>query len=88
MTRVESPGNLDRWPDAAGRLITLILTRCGLRITVTSADDTQPWVIERAFVREGDVLLPVDKLIEQAPVVGVEAVLPAAVAAYRAGSGR
>ncbi|MFJ8628406.1 hypothetical protein ACIRD3_36980 [Kitasatospora sp. NPDC093550] len=59
-----------------------------LRITVTSADDTQPWVIERAFVREGDVLLTVDKLIEQAPVVGVEAVLPAAVAAYRASSSR
>ncbi|WP_224283757.1 hypothetical protein [Streptomyces sp. LS1784] len=58
-----------------------------LRITVTSADDNQPWVIERAFVRERDVLLTVDKLIEQAPVVGVEAVLPAAVAAYRAAGG-
>ncbi|MFJ9459965.1 hypothetical protein ACIRST_33430 [Kitasatospora sp. NPDC101447] len=59
-----------------------------LRITVTASDDAQPWVTERAFVREGDVLLTVDKLIEQAPVVGVEAVLPAAVTAYRAGSGR
>lgn len=39
MTQVESPGNLDRWPDAAGRLITLILTRCGLRISSALALD-------------------------------------------------
>ncbi|WP_241002957.1 tyrosine-type recombinase/integrase [Streptomyces sp. CB01881] len=39
MTQVESPGNLDRWPDAAGRLVTLILTRCGLRISSALALD-------------------------------------------------
>jgi integrase len=33
MAQVEAPANLDRWPDPAGRLITLILTRCGLRIS-------------------------------------------------------
>ncbi len=33
MTQVESPANLDRWPDPAGRLVTLILIRCGLRIS-------------------------------------------------------
>ena len=33
MTQVEAPANLDRWPNPAGRLITLILTRCGLRIS-------------------------------------------------------
>jgi integrase len=33
MAQVEAPANLDRWPSAAGRLITLILTRCGLRIS-------------------------------------------------------
>ena len=33
MTQVEAPANLDRWPDPAGRLVTLILTRCGLRIS-------------------------------------------------------
>jgi integrase len=33
MTQVEAPANLDRWPSPAGRLITLILTRCGLRIS-------------------------------------------------------
>jgi site-specific recombinase XerD len=33
MAQLESPTNLDRWPTAAGRLITLILIRCGLRAT-------------------------------------------------------
>jgi integrase len=31
MTQVESPTNLDRWPHPHGRLLTLILIRCGLR---------------------------------------------------------
>lgn len=33
MAQVEAPANLDRWPSPAGRLVTLILTRCGLRIS-------------------------------------------------------
>lgn len=33
MTQIEAPANLDRWPNPAGRLITLILSRCGLRIS-------------------------------------------------------
>ena len=33
MAQVEAPGNLDRWPNPEGRLITLILIRCGLRAT-------------------------------------------------------
>jgi integrase len=33
MAQVEAPASLNRWPDPAGRLITLILTRCGLRIS-------------------------------------------------------
>jgi len=31
MTQVEAPANLDRWPHQQGRLLTLILIRCGLR---------------------------------------------------------
>ena len=31
MAQVEAPANLDRWPDPQGRLLTLILIRCGLR---------------------------------------------------------
>ena len=33
MAQIEAPANLDRWPNPAGRLVTLILTRCGLRIS-------------------------------------------------------
>ena len=35
MAQVEHPDNLDRWNNPAYRLITLILIRCGLRITDT-----------------------------------------------------
>ena len=31
MAQIEAPANLDRWPDPDGRLVTLILIRCGLR---------------------------------------------------------
>ena len=33
MTQAEQPANLDRWTDPAARLITLILIRCGLRVS-------------------------------------------------------
>ena len=33
MAQLEQPGNLDRWDNPAYRLITLILMRCGLRIS-------------------------------------------------------
>ena len=39
MAQVEAPANLDRWPSPAGRLITLILIRCGLRISSALALD-------------------------------------------------
>jgi integrase len=32
MAQVEQNTNLDRWPDPAARLVTLILIRCGLRV--------------------------------------------------------
>ena len=31
MAQVEAPANLDRWPHPEGRLVTMILIRCGLR---------------------------------------------------------
>lgn len=31
MAQVEAPDNLDRWPHPEGRLVTIILIRCGLR---------------------------------------------------------
>jgi hypothetical protein len=33
MAQVEQPANLDRWPDPAHRLVTLLLIRCGLRVS-------------------------------------------------------
>ena len=33
MAQIEAPANLGRWPNPDGRLVTLILTRCGLRIS-------------------------------------------------------
>ncbi len=33
MAQVEAPANLDRWPTPEGKLITIILIRCGLRAT-------------------------------------------------------
>jgi integrase len=33
MAQVEAPANLDRWPNPEGRLVTMILIRCGLRAT-------------------------------------------------------
>jgi integrase len=36
MAQVEQSANLDRWPYPEGRLITLILIRCGLRISSAS----------------------------------------------------
>ena len=33
MAQIEAPANLDRWPDPAARLVTLILIRCGLRVS-------------------------------------------------------
>jgi integrase len=33
MAQVEAPASLDRWPSPEGRLVTVILIRCGLRAT-------------------------------------------------------
>lgn len=55
-----------------------------LRITSDFPGQADPFVTETAFVREGDVILMVQKVGAQKPSSGVEAVLPSAVAAYRA----
>ncbi|MFJ2779577.1 MULTISPECIES: hypothetical protein [unclassified Kitasatospora] len=55
-----------------------------LRITSAFPDNPEPFITETAFVREGDVILAVHKVVTQKPLSGVEAVLPAALAAYRA----
>jgi integrase len=37
MAQIEDPADLDRWESLAYRLITLVLIRCGLRITDVTA---------------------------------------------------
>jgi integrase len=48
MTQVEDPANLARWDNPAYQLITLILIRCGLRITDATA------IPSGCVVRDGD----------------------------------
>jgi hypothetical protein len=50
--------------------------------------DTDPYITEKGFVRMGDVILMVQKVVAQKPQSGVEAVLSPAVAAYRAAAAR
>ncbi len=73
MAQVERPANLDRWNNPAYRLVTLILIRCGLRVTdalrlsidcvVTDADGA-------AYLRyynhkmNREALVPVDEQIQ------------------------
>ncbi|MEV7027292.1 hypothetical protein [Kitasatospora sp. NPDC093558] len=55
-----------------------------LRISAVQAGEPKPYVTELGLVREGDVILTVRRIVTNKPQSGVEAVLPAAVAAYRA----
>ncbi|MGW0771901.1 hypothetical protein [Streptomyces sp. NPDC002676] len=55
-----------------------------LRIASTLSGDTDPYITETGFVREGNVILMVQKMSAKKPQSGVETVLSPAVAAYRA----
>jgi integrase len=70
MTQVEAPANLDRWANPSYRLITLILIRCGLRITdackvpadcvVTDADGA-PYLRYYNHKMRREALVPIDE---------------------------
>jgi integrase len=70
MTQVEAPANLDRWTSPSYRLITLILIRCGLRITdackipaecvVTDADGA-PYLRYYNHKMRREALVPIDE---------------------------
>ena len=80
MAQVEQPANLDRWDNLAYRLITLILIRCGLRVTdalrlptdcvVTDADGA-PYLRYLNHKMKREALVPIDEqlqsLISRAP---------------------
>jgi integrase len=69
MAQLEQPGNLDRWGNSSYRLITIILMRCGLRVTdalrlrtdclVTDGADT-PYLRYFNHKMKRDALVPID----------------------------
>jgi site-specific recombinase XerD len=69
MTQLEQPGNLDRWDNPAYRLITLILMRCGLRISdalklpfacVITDSDGAPYLRYSNHKIKREALVPID----------------------------
>lgn len=74
MAQLEDPANLDRWQDPGGRLITLILIRCGLRIsdalnlridpTVHDADGA-PYLRYFNHKMKREALVPIDEELLQ-----------------------
>jgi integrase len=70
MTQVEDPANLDRWDNPAYQLITIILMRCGLRISdataipsgcvVRGADDA-PYLRYYNRKMKREALVPIDE---------------------------
>lgn len=73
MAQLEQPSNLDRWHNVDGRLLTLILMRCGLRVgdacglafdCVVRDGDGAPYLryLNRKMKREA--LVPIDEELE------------------------
>jgi integrase len=73
MAQVEDPGNLDRWPDPAGRLVTMLLIGCGLRVgdatrlpfdCVVRAADGAPYLRYVNHKLQREALVPIDDGLE------------------------
>ena len=69
MTQVEQPGNLARQNNPAYRLVTLILIRCGLRVSdalklpldcVVTDDSSAPYLRYRNHKMKREALVPID----------------------------
>ena len=84
IAQVEQPGNLDRWDNPAYRLITLILMRCGLRVSdaaklpfdcIACDADGAPYLrcCNRKMKREA--LVPIDDELRQQLLCQQQAVL-------------
>src|SRR5260370_37525034 len=70
MAQVEHPGNLDRWGNAAYRLVTLILIHCGLRVSdalrlerdcITCDADGAPYLRYFNHKMKREALVPIDE---------------------------
>ena len=75
--RSNGPDNLDRWDNPAYCLITVILMRCGLRISdavmlpldcVVTAADGAPYLRYRNHKMRREALVPVDEQLHARPV--------------------
>ena len=74
MSQVEHPASLDRWASPAHRLVTLILMRCGLRITdalrlpcdcvITDAGGA-PYLRYFNHKMKREALVPIDEELQQ-----------------------
>jgi site-specific recombinase XerD len=73
MAQVEDPSNLDRWPDPAGRLVTMLLISCGLRVgdatrlpfdCVVRAADGAPHLRHVNHKLQREALVPIDDGLE------------------------
>jgi integrase len=74
MAQVEDPANLDKWTDPNWRLITVILIRCGLRISdatgipsdcIVHDGDGAPYLRYDNHKMKREALVPIDDDLEQ-----------------------
>ncbi len=74
MSRLENADNLDRWDNPAYRLVTVILMRCGLRITdalrlpcdcVVTDTDNAPYLKYFNHKMKRDALVPIDEELRE-----------------------
>ena len=74
MTQVEQPANLDRWRNPEGRLLTLMLMRCGLRVgdatkigleCVIRDADGAPYLRYYNNKMKREALVPIDEELDQ-----------------------
>ncbi|GAB2756266.1 tyrosine-type recombinase/integrase [Sinomonas atrocyanea] len=75
MAQLEAPENLDKWPNPHHRLITLILMRCGLRISdavalahdcIVRDRDGAPYLRYLNHKMKREALVPIDEELERA----------------------
>jgi integrase len=74
MAQLETPANLDLWPDPAHRLATLIMIRCGLRVSdalrlphdcVAHDADGAPYLRYYNHKMKREALVPIDAELER-----------------------
>ena len=74
MAQVENPHNLDRWNNPAHRLVTLVLIRCGLRISdalrlgrdcIVTDTDQAPYLRYFNHKMKREALVPIDEELRE-----------------------